>query len=95
MRREAATADVLTRRLISLSVVAAVLVAWYLVTVAGVVRPLYLPGPHTIAQLLADERQTMVTGVGWTVLRMLVGFTVGTLAGIGVACAARDRKSVV
>lgn len=102
MRRQAATApwwgegaaNVLARRLVSVTVVAAVLVAWVLVTIAGVVRPLYLPGPHAVAQLFADESQTLVTGIGWTVLRMLVGFTLGSLAGILVACLASWSRLV-
>lgn len=82
---EAAT-DSLSRRLISVSVVAAALVAWYAITAAQVVRPLYLPGPQAVLELLAAESGSLLAGAGWTVLRMLVGFAIGSLAGIGVAC---------
>jgi ABC-type nitrate/sulfonate/bicarbonate transport system permease component len=83
-----ATTDSLSHRFISVSVVAAALVAWYAITAAHIVRPLYLPHPQAVLELFAAERWSLLAAVGWTVVRMVVGFTIGSLAGIGVACLA-------
>lgn len=87
-------ADSFARRLVSVGVVVAALVAWYAVTAAQMVRPLYLPGPQAVLELFAAESGSLLAGVAWTVFRMLVGFTVGSLAGIGVACLASWSRPV-
>ncbi|MGH2610882.1 MAG: hypothetical protein ACRDHF_17510 [Tepidiformaceae bacterium] len=58
-----ATTDSLSHRFISVSVVAAALVAWYAITAAHIVRPLYLPRPQAVLELFAAERWSRGPGL--------------------------------
>ncbi len=73
-------------RSIGLATVVVVLGAWYAVTALGLVRPLFLPSPAALVGFIAGEGWTLAAGIGWTTVRMLIGFLIGSAAGITVAC---------
>ena len=62
------------------------LAAWHVVAAERLVSPVYLPSPARVAQSLADGlwQGTLAAKLGATVLRMLVGWLLASLLGIGL-----------
>lgn len=76
----------IARRLVSVNSVLIVLAAWYLIAHFRLVPPLFLPGPPSILELFSQEGSTLVGDIGRTMLRMALGFTLGSLSGVALAC---------
>lgn len=66
----------------------ALIVAWELVSRAGLVREFVLPAPSTILRALVDVRRDLANNTVVTVREILVGFVVGSgigfLLGVGI-----------
>ncbi len=67
--------------------IAALLTAWFALTVTKIVSPLFLPAPLEVAQVLWDS--LLVTGAFWpdvllTLYRTLVSFALGALVGVAL-----------
>ena len=64
-----------------------ILAAWQIVTVTGLVPAYRLPGPLAVVQAGAElvERGELGLHIAISVQRVLLGFTIGSLAGLAVA----------
>jgi NitT/TauT family transport system permease protein len=67
-----------------LSVLGAVLAAWWGITTIGAVPPFVLPTPGAVAARLVDNPSLYATHARYTLERVLAGSTVGILSGVGI-----------
>jgi ABC-type nitrate/sulfonate/bicarbonate transport system permease component len=78
----------LVRPIVSVSwlTAAAVIAVWAIVTITGRVDPLFLPDPVSVFRALWDlsVHGTLATDVGVSLVRILVGWAIGSLAGLFV-----------
>ena len=73
------------RTLLGLLLPVAVVTAWHLVTTTGLVPPYRLPAPLSVAQAAVDlaERGLLGQYVAISTQRVLLGFAIGALLGLG------------
>ncbi|SHE49274.1 taurine transport system permease protein [Seinonella peptonophila] len=55
---------------------------WLLLTLSGWVKPLFLPGPKELYEVITTSYKDVFMHMGYTLIRQLGGFVIGSLAGI-------------
>lgn len=81
-------------RLLGIVGILAVFAAWYLLSSYHVVRSLFLPSPDQVWRRFLDIRGSLASDLGRTLLRVLIGFAIGTSAGLLVAVIANWNRFV-
>ncbi len=71
-------------RLLSVATLLVLVIAWVVVTATGAVRPLLLPSPADLGAVIAQSWPDLLVNLGFTLLRQLAGFLIGTAAGIAI-----------
>ncbi|MGE0659160.1 MAG: ABC transporter permease [Reyranellaceae bacterium] len=62
---------------------------WQGLSSAGIISPLFLPSPHAIASALWDltESGALLSHLGWSLQRILIGWAIGTACGLAIGLA--------
>ena len=65
---------------------ALVLILWQALSSVGVISPLFLPSPEAIGEALwhLSESGAILSHLGWSLQRILGGWTIGTAAGLAI-----------
>lgn len=73
--------------LVSVSAFALLLVAWFIVTGIGIVKPIFLPSPGAVVARLLKLAQdgTLASDVGISVYRIMVGFLIASVMALATA----------
>jgi len=59
-------------------------VFWFAITNSGLVKPLFLPSPYAVLQAFIDIKDSLISHVGATLLRVIIGYSLGVFAGLGL-----------
>jgi ABC-type nitrate/sulfonate/bicarbonate transport system permease component len=65
---------------------AVILIVWQVLSSFGLIPPLFLPSPQAIGMALWNllESGTLLKHLGWSVQRIVVGWIIGTAAGLAI-----------
>jgi len=67
--------------------VAAFVGIWQLVYSLGIWPTVLLPSPAVVAQSFSQLNFSLIVNIGWTMWRLLIGFTISIVLGVGVGLA--------
>lgn len=69
-------------KLLSYVSILILIVIWLVLTLGGIVRPLFLPGPKQLYEVISTSYLELARHMGYTLMRQFIGFSIGSAAGI-------------
>lgn len=69
-------------RIISYSAILLLIAVWLVLTLGGFVKPLYLPGPMQLWDVVTESYSDLASHMGYTLARQFSGFLIGSALGV-------------